>query len=229
MHGANDGLWDWNIKTNEIYFSPRWKAMLGCDEMEIGHSPDEWFNRIHPEDVRRVRAELDAHLTGQTPHFENEHRVLHKDGTCRWVLSRGFASRSYHGRPYRMAGGQTDVTDRRAYDPLTGLPNRALFLDRLQQAVYRAGREPGSRFAILFLDLDHLKRVNDSLGHPLGDKLLVALARRLETCLRPGDTLARFGGEYRLFVAKWGRYLDSGDPFYNPNFRLDRADYALRA
>lgn len=205
VHGANDGLWDWNLKTNEIYFSPRWKTMLGCEEHEISHCPDEWFNRIHPEDVRRVRAELDAHLAGMTPHFQNEYRVLHKDGTCRWVLSRGIAVRDADGQTCRVAGSQTDVTERKIaeeqllrnafYDALTGLPNRALFIDRLGRAIEFAKRYNDYLFAALFLDSDRFKIVNDSLGHLIGDQLLIAIAQRLKAGLSFGDTVARLGGD----------------------------------
>ncbi|HJZ10549.1 MAG TPA: PAS domain S-box protein, partial [Acidobacteriota bacterium] len=133
--GANDGLWDWNLKTNEVYYSARWRAMLGCAEEEIGTSPDEWLNRVHPDDIARVQSEIEAHLQGLTPHFENEHRMLHKDGTHRWMLTRGIAVPDSNGRASRMAGSQTDVTDRKnaeerlmheaIHDVLTGLANRA--------------------------------------------------------------------------------------------------------
>ncbi len=203
--GANDGLWDWDLRANQIYFSPRWKAMLGYSESEIGSSPDEWFSRVHPEDLEQVKVEMAAHLEGLKPHFENEHRMLHKDGTYRWMLCRGVAVWNADGVAYRMAGSQTDITGRKRaeeqllhdafHDALTGLPNRALFLDRLGQAVQRAKRNKDYRFAVLFLDFDRFKVVNDSLGHMIGDDLLIAIARRLEACLRPTDTVARFGGD----------------------------------
>ena len=205
VRGSNEGLWDWNLKTETIYFSPRWKSMLGCQDDEISDSPQEWFNRVHPEDFYRVKATLDAHLEGLTQHFEKEYRMLHKDGTYRWMLCRGLAIRDADGKAYRMAGSQTDISDRKVaeeqliydafHDPLTGLPNRALFMDRLGQAIARSRRQPEYQFAVLFLDLDRFKVVNDSLGHVTGDSLLIAIANRLQICLREGDTVARLGGD----------------------------------
>ena len=199
--GANEGLWDWNLKTNQFYYSPRWKSMLGCEENEIQTSPDEWFNRIHPEDRVRVKDEMAAHHGGLTPHFENEHRMLHKDGTYRWMLARGIAVRDAQGKAYRMAGSQTDITEGKVADVLTGLPNRILFMDRLGRSVERAKYRKGYLFAVFFLDLDRFKVVNDSLGHLIGDQLLIATARRLQTCLHTGDTIARLGGdEFSILV-----------------------------
>jgi diguanylate cyclase (GGDEF)-like protein/PAS domain S-box-containing protein len=203
--GANDGLWDWDLRSGDVYFGPRWKAMLGHEDDEIGKSPEEWMKRVHPEDVERLKTDLAAHVLGRTAHFENEHRMLHKDGGYRWMLSRGMGVRARTGKAVRLAGSQTDITDRKRfeeqlaqqafYDTLTGLPNRALFMDRLSLAVTRARRRKTAMFSILFLDVDRFKDVNDSLGHVKGDLLLTAIARRLETCVRPGDTVARLGGD----------------------------------
>ena len=202
--GANDGLWDWNLASGSVYYSPRWKLMLGSDEDEIGTSPDEWFTRIHPDDVTRVRSDVNAHLERATPQFESEHRLMHRDGTYRWMLVRGLAIRDDSGRPSRFAGSLTDITEGKVSDPLTGLPNRLLFLDRLERAVQRRKRDSGNLYAVLFLDLDRFKFVNDSLGHLIGDRLLVAISRRLQHCLRAtergigfdsGHTIARLGGD----------------------------------
>jgi diguanylate cyclase (GGDEF)-like protein/PAS domain S-box-containing protein len=203
--GANDGLWDWDLRTDQVYFSPRWKAMLGYADGEVGSTPDEWLRRVHAADVDRVRATLTAHLEGRSDHFESEHRMLCREGTYRWVLSRGIAVRDGEGRAHRMAGSMTDVSLRKAaeekllheaiHDVLTGLPNRALFMDLLARSVARAKRRKGYLFAVLFLDLDRFKVINDSLGHLVGDQLLVGIARRLEQCLRPEDTVARLGGD----------------------------------
>lgn len=113
IHGTNDGLWDWNLKTNEVYFSPRWKAMLGCQEHEIGNSVNEWLNRVHSDEQEQVRAQIAAHLEKITPHFESEYRMLHQDGTYRWMFSRGLAVRDAEGKVCRIAGSQKDFTDRK--------------------------------------------------------------------------------------------------------------------
>ena len=202
---ANDGLWDWDLVADKIYYSPRWKLMLGFDVHDIPSVPSAWFERIHPEDNERVRSAIAAHIDGTTELFENEYRMLHKNGSWRWVLCRGLAVRDENGRATRMAGSQSDVTHRKLaeeqlahrafYDPLTNLPNRALFIDRLRQALRRSSRRKEHLFAVLFLDVDRFKMVNDSLGHMAGDRLLVMIARRLELSLRPGDTVARLGGD----------------------------------
>ncbi|MDP3979836.1 MAG: diguanylate cyclase, partial [Chlamydiota bacterium] len=203
--GSCDGLWDWNLRTDEIYYSPRWKSMLGFTEEQILNNTDEWLSRIHPMDLDKVKTDLGSYVDGLTPHFENEHRMLHADGTYRWVLTRGYAVRDSEGVAYRMAGSQSDVTDRRVaveqllhdafHDALTGLPNRALFVDRLSRSIGHTKRRERYRFSVLLLDLDRFKLINESLGHTVGDQLLIGTARRLEACLRPGDTVARLGGD----------------------------------
>ncbi|MGI8998028.1 MAG: EAL domain-containing protein [Pyrinomonadaceae bacterium] len=203
--GANDGLWDWNLKRHHIFFSPRWKAMLGYAEDEIGNRPEEWFERLHPDDLDKVKMELNAHLEGNAARFKNEHRMRHKDGTYRWMLARGIAVRDAAGWATRMAGSQTDITQRHRvedqllhdafHDAMTGLPNRPLFLDHLSLVIEQSARRPGHLFAVLFLDLDQFKIINDSLGHVPGDQLLVEISSRLKNCLRPGDTVARLGGD----------------------------------
>jgi diguanylate cyclase (GGDEF)-like protein/PAS domain S-box-containing protein len=202
---ANDGLWDWNLKTNKVYFSPRSKALLGCRTEEIGDEWEEFFKQVHPGDINELKTAIATHLEGLTTHFQSEYRVLHQNGQLRWILCRGLAVRDGEGKPYRLAGSQTDITERKSaesqllhqafHDALTGLPNRLLFMERLESALLRSGRVEGYQFAVLFLDLDRFKVVNDSLGHNIGDQLLVAIASRLEACLRPGDTVSRLGGD----------------------------------
>jgi len=203
--GANDGLWVWDFAADEVYLSPRWKTMLGYAEDEIGSAPDEWFSRVHDDDLELLRAAVDMHLRGLTPHLQNEHRMRCADGEYRWMLSRGLAVRDESGAAMRIAGSQTDVTERKLaverltydafHDALTQLPNRALFMDRLERAMETLHRHPDSLFAVLFLDLDRFKVVNDSLGHVLGDALLVAVAQRLGGIIRSSDTFARLGGD----------------------------------
>ena len=202
---ANDGLWDWDLRTNRIYFSARWKAMFGCTEAEIGPEPEQWFQRIHPDDVQRVRSALADHRKRGSGFLEFECRILRHREPDGWVLCRALAVADGAGNACRMVGSQTDITERKAaelrlihqalHDGLTGLPNRALFRERLENRMKRWHREQSRPFAVMFLDLDRFKIINDSLGHALGDKLLIETARRLESCLREGDTLARLGGD----------------------------------
>src|SRR5262249_16567861 len=202
--GANDGVWDWDLERGEIYLSPRWKEMLGETEEAIGRRPTEWFDRVHPEDRDRLGMEIVAHLEGLSPHLESEHRVRHRQEGWRYMLCRGLAVRDELGKATRLAGSMTDITRHRAlqeqlvhdafHDLLTGLPNRALFMDRLGRAVPRARRHGDEGFAVLVLDLDRFKVVNDGLGHTAGDLLLVRIAARLQALLRPEDTVARLGG-----------------------------------
>jgi diguanylate cyclase (GGDEF)-like protein/PAS domain S-box-containing protein len=204
--GSNDGLWDWNLSANVVHFSPRWKAMLGYEEGEMGDRPEEWFDRIHDADRERVKEEIAAHQKGLTPHFESEHRVLHKEGGFRWMLSRGVAVHDASGNVLRMAGSQTDITEGKVSDPLTGLPNRLLFIDRVGRLVKHSKRRKDHLFAVLFMDLDGFKMINDSMGHLIGDQLLLGVANRLEKCLRSTDTVARIGETFT--VARLG-----GDEF----------------
>lgn len=203
--GANDGLWDWDLQSNRIYYSHRWKSMLGYGDRDLTDHPEEWFSRVHPDDRAELDARISAHLDGRNPHFECEHRIMHRDGTFCWVLSRGLAVRDDHRLATRMAGSQTDITLRKKaeeqllydafHDALTGLPNRALFMDRLQHVIAGSHRHAQHLYAVLFLDMDRFKIINDSLGHTIGDQLLVAVGRKLSECLRPGDTVARLGGD----------------------------------
>ncbi len=211
--GANDGLWDWNLKTNTIYYSARWRSMVGLDDGDSISSPEEWLGRVHSEDVVNLRRRLADHLEGRVPHFECEYRIQHVNGGYRWMLTRGIAVRDAAGSAARIAGSQTDITERKRaerqllydalHDPLTGLPNRTYFMGRVDQARLEAARSSSRMFGLLFLDIDRFKVVNDSLGHYVGDQLLVAVSERLKGCLRPGDTICRLGGdEFAILVEK---------------------------
>jgi diguanylate cyclase (GGDEF)-like protein/PAS domain S-box-containing protein len=210
VRGANDGLWDWDLVANRAYYSARLRAMLGWSLDQTLSDPAIWFRAMHPRDAPAAKRRLEEHLAGDSGHFESEHRMRHADGTYRWMLVRGVALRDVAGRPYRMAGSQTDIDDRRRaqdllthealHDSLTGLPNRTLFFDRLRGALDRFQKQAVG-YAVLFLDVDRFKVVNDSLGHAAGDELLIQLARRLQSCMRHGDTLSRLGGdEFTILV-----------------------------
>jgi diguanylate cyclase (GGDEF)-like protein/PAS domain S-box-containing protein len=203
--GANDGLWDWDLINQTIFFSMRWKTMLGYTDAMIGNDPAEWFDRLHPDDLPLLEIQLEAHRQRLIDRLEVEYRIQHKDGCYRWMLCRGLAVWDATGQATRLVGSQTDITDRKRaearlryealHDSLTSLPNRLLFLDRLQQAIQRQQRTEHTTFAVLFIDLDRFKHINDSLGHLIGDQLLVAAAQSLARCLRASDTIARLGGD----------------------------------
>jgi len=204
LSGASDVLWDWDLPGNRLYLSPRWRDLLGLPTVSSG-TPADWLDRVHPEDAAPLRAALASHFEGRTDSFEHEHRVRHADGDWRWVLVRGSARRDEKGAAVRAAGLMSDITRHRTlvermahdarHDGLTGLPNRTLFLDLLRHSFYRTRRHEDYRFAVLFIDIDRFKMVNDAFGHEAGDQLLHQIGRRLESCLREGDTLARHGGD----------------------------------
>jgi len=204
LSGASDVLWDWDLPGNRLHLSPRWRDLLGLPAVSSG-TPADWLDRVHPEDAAPLRAALASHFDGRTDSFEHEHRVRHADGDWRWVLVRGTARRDEKGAAVRAAGLMSDITRHRTlvermahdarHDGLTGLPNRTLFLDLLRHSFYRTRRHEDYRFAVLFIDIDRFKMVNDAFGHEAGDQLLHQIGRRLESCLREGDTLARHGGD----------------------------------
>jgi len=199
--GANDGLWDWDLQKGIVYFSARWKSILGYTGQEVGFGPEEWLERVHPADVDALRANIDQHIAGGSEHFQAEYRIRHKDGQYRWMLCRGLAVRDPGGAAIRLAGSHTDITDRRTaeerlwhdalHDSLTGLANRTMMLDRLRNCLLRSKRNPDYRFAVLFADLDRFKLINDSLGHEAGDQLLVGISRRLLQSIRATDSMAQ--------------------------------------
>ncbi|KAA2236633.1 EAL domain-containing protein [Salinarimonas soli] len=205
LDATNDGLWDWNVVTGDVWLSERWYAMLGYDPGEIRPHVDAWSALVHPDDIDAVMRPLTDHLKGLTPIYQCEHRVRHRDGSWRWILDRGkVVARDGAGRAIRAVGTHTDITDRKeaerrvehaaSHDSLTDLPNRALFRHRLNQQLAES-RRTGASVALLYLDLDRFKTVNDTLGHLAGDALLRETARRMAGALRLEDTLARLGGD----------------------------------
>lgn len=243
MQGANDGLWDWDIKNQTVYFSPRWKLMLGFQEWEITDSPREWQRRIHRDDRRKVLSLIKAHLDGEALAYDSIHRVRHRDGRYMWILDRGRAVFDENGEAYRMVGTQVDISEHKQleeqlksaninlkheikeriiaqkelahlanHDPLTALPNRILFYDQLQEAIQRAKCDNES-LAVLLVDLDNFKNVNDTLGHPLGDKLLIEVSQRISSILNKNYFVSRFGGDEFLFIFEDCAEASSVDAF----------------
>ena len=330
--GSNDGIWDWNIVEDSVYFSPRWKEILGYSDDELANVVATWTERIHPDEIDKVWTDIQKNVDGETEYYENTHRLKHKDGHWVWILDRGKTQYDESGKAIRMSGTHTDISEEKEqqlkyaqqaqmieqthdsvistdlegniltwnygselifgykaeeaigkhvtmihrkedledfkknieylmrigeykadvslltkhnnrisvslslsllrdeqgrptnivgyaqditkrkiaedkileqkqvlqyqahHDALTALPNRVLFNDRLEQAIEKAKRNE-TNMALLFIDLDHFKEINDSLGHAVGDEILKVTTQRLKETIRDEDTLARLGGD----------------------------------
>jgi diguanylate cyclase (GGDEF)-like protein/PAS domain S-box-containing protein len=209
LQGSTDAPWDWDLVTREVYYSARYWEMLGYAPGEMGADAEAWVRLTHPEDRAWVAAFLEELLAGPRQAYNIEFRLLHRDGHYVPVLSRGFILREGAGKALRLSGTNTDLTERKQvehrihelayFDQLTGLPNRRFLIDELGQILARNGRA-GRHGALLFLDLDNFKLLNDTMGHDVGDLLLREVARRLRRALREGDHLARLGGDEFVIV-----------------------------
>jgi diguanylate cyclase (GGDEF)-like protein/PAS domain S-box-containing protein len=205
LESTGDGVWDWYVQTGDEFFSRRCKEIYGFAEDEIPNRSEALDGRTHPDDLPQMQRDRDAHFKGETPSYNNEHRILCKNGSWKWVLTRGMViRRDAQGQPLRMIGTHTDISARKNaealvwkqahFDSLTDLPNRRMLRQRLDQAIERSRRQ-GQSIAMLFIDLDHFKEVNDTLGHDSGDLLLVQAAQRILQCFHDDDTVARMGGD----------------------------------
>ncbi|MEW5769945.1 MAG: EAL domain-containing protein [Pseudomonadota bacterium] len=205
LKGADLGLWDWNVLTGDLVLDERSTGMLGYHLDAIPPEIGAWERLVHPDDLPQAKRALETHLQGLSPQYEAEHRMLTKQGDWRWVLSRGrVTERDAEGKPLRVTGTHLDITERKGaqaeierlafFDPLTGLPNRRLMLDRLRHELAAARRNQRSG-ALLFIDLDHFKHINDARGHAVGDQLLREVANRLVMHRREVDTVSRLGGD----------------------------------
>jgi diguanylate cyclase (GGDEF)-like protein/PAS domain S-box-containing protein len=202
---TNDGLWDWDLTTNTVYYSARCMELLGHEYRSSKTSPSIWFDAVHPEDLDKVREDLRVAIDGQLHTVVFEHRVRGFDRTYRCLTCRALPVGPANGPAVRIVGSIHDSEPRKQleqrlrqgalYDEVTGLPNRKLFLERLYFAITDARAPSALRYAVVFLDLDGFKLVNDSLGHLAGDHLLAQVGQRLRAGLRPTDIAARFGGD----------------------------------
>ncbi len=205
IRGANDGMWEWNLETDALFFSQRWKELLGFDGDEIGTDTEEWLGRVHPHDLPRLRQDLEALVTGQKNYHTLEHRVRSKDGSYRWVLSRGVVQRNLRGTAVRLAGSLTDISEYREreaslrqqsrHDAATDLPRRELFMERTARAVELARERTDYAFAVLLVDVDRFGHLHDSMGSRSAEAILARLARRLEAAVGSEHLVARFGGQ----------------------------------
>jgi diguanylate cyclase (GGDEF)-like protein/PAS domain S-box-containing protein len=206
--GSNDGIWDWNLQTDVLHVSERFHEIVGLRDTGNLHD-DGWHflqQLIDPDDHERVQMAYRSHLSGNSPNFSVDFRASHGSGRLVWINWRGVAQFE-NGIAVRMAGSLSDLAERgSSYDALTNLPGRPLFRDRLQHAIalHQNGASKGddaltrgdtTMFAVLLLDLNQFKAVNDTLGHHVGDQLLQQVARRLESCVRAVDLVARMSGD----------------------------------
>ncbi|MBP9713098.1 MAG: EAL domain-containing protein [Sterolibacterium sp.] len=217
LEGSGDAVWDWNVKTNEIVSSPNYRVSLGYapDDDEW----DDWASRVHPDDRELAWENTSALQEGRIAQSCIELRVRCKDGSYKYMQSRSMVvDRDEQGQVLRVVGTTTDIThikehqqqlERIAhFDALTGLPNRLMLANRLQQALAQSQRR-GQWLAVVYLDLDGFKAVNDHHGHNVGDELLVTVSQRMKVALREGDTLARIGGDE--FIAVLVDFTQPGD------------------
>ena len=220
LESTGDGVWDWHIQAGHEYYSRRYQQMYGYSDDKKWQQSDAYAELVHPDDVDQMVSDQQAHFNGISATYSNEHRVRCQDGSWKWVLSRGMLiARDPQGQPLRMIGTHTDISQRKAieeqiwrqanFDPLTGLPNRRMLRQRLEADI-AASAQTGQSLAILFIDLDHFKEVNDTLGHDGGDLLLVQAARRIQDCLGPRDSVARMGGD-EFTVVLSNVTVDAGD------------------
>ncbi len=212
IDGAGDGIWDRDVPSGAVFYSEGWKTMLGYTADDIGSTVADWSDRVHPDDLPRCAEVMEPVMRGETSEFSFEHRMRTKGGEWRWISARGRAMEvGPDGLPIRLIGTHSDVTDRRRaeseirelnrrlrwradHDDLTGLLGRVGFIERATQVVEQR-RADGDTLAVLWIDLDSFKRINDSLGHKLGDQVLQVVARRLQSASLPTDLVARLGGD----------------------------------
>ncbi len=219
VQGTNDGVWDWTLETGAVYYAPRFLELLGIEAGALEPSIDSLLGRVHPEDRAEIESAIQAHLRGGDE-YDVELRINTRFDGYRWFRSRAQATWDEQGRARRMVGSITDIHESKQAearlnrlaqrDELTGLPNRALFMALLESEIARS-QATGSRFAVLFLDLDRFKLVNESLGHAVGDRMLVSIARRVQGGLGARHSIARFGGDELMILMREVSGIDEAE------------------
>jgi len=210
VEGAQDGLWDWNLLSDEVYLTPRFETMLGYEVGELPQNVDAWFALLHPEDKAKTMHAVQKYLQGRgDDNFQAQFRLRNQDSSWRWIMGRGKAQFDDNGKAIRFVGFNTDITEQIEYnekldytakhDLLTHLPNRVLFTELLMQAMHGCDRH-NNNLALLFIDLDGFKDINDKYGHDVGDKVLSVVAKRMKDILRSSDVVARLGGDEFVII-----------------------------
>lgn len=211
LNEASDGLWDWDVNSGTLYFSPQLKRMLGYGPDEMAPVLDTWKLNVHPDDVDDVLVVLEEHIQGKRARFEAVYRLRNRNGHYLWVHDRGrVCAYDASGKPARVVGMVQDISDRKqleiqlqelaSFDPLTGLPNRReanAFLEAQAHLCKRLNLPLG----IAFLDVDHFKQVNDLYGHLMGDQVLKQVGIAIKDAVRASDMVCRWGGEEFLVIA----------------------------
>ena len=213
---AKLGSWEWDITDRSVYFSPQWKDLLGYRPEELPNQLTEWSSRLHPDDKEQAIKRLERFVVNPTATFESEFRMLHRDQRYRHMIAQAVADKNSCGKTIKLIGTMLDVTEQKLveqrvreaaqHDPLTGLPNRALIFEYAGHLLAAASRKH-SRGALLFIDLDRFKPVNDLYGHEVGDRLLREVAARMMACVRHEDLIGRIGGDEFVIVLP---YLSKG-------------------
>ncbi len=223
LSGARQGVWDWDITADTLYVSPSVEALLGLDPGALGGTEVAWREHMHPADRESYRNALNSYIGRGNVAFTLEFRMRHSDGAFRWIALNASCVAGPEGFANRCVGTASDITARKlaeerlfhdaVHDSLTGLPNRALFMDRLDRAIRRTSMMDRPRAALLLVDLDRFKTVNDSLGHSGGDALLIAVARRIESLVTQEDTVARIDGDEFAILLTTRTHRDDAHAF----------------
>jgi diguanylate cyclase (GGDEF)-like protein/PAS domain S-box-containing protein len=218
LQGTSDGIWDWDARSGQVFFSARWKEMLGFEDHELPNCVETWEQLVHPDDLAQANAAVQSHLQRQTPGYEAEYRVRCRDGSYKWILARGKAVWDAAGNPMRMVGAHSDITERKKaeeqlvfnaeHDGLTGLVNRRCLRSRIDQHI-AAALSTGRPFCFAICDIDRFKSVNDAFGHPAGDDVLTAFARLLSE--PDGVVAGRLGGDEFCILLPDTTYEESID------------------
>jgi len=200
LRAANDGLWEWELDSAKVRYSDRWCQIVGVARDRADPTPETWFGRVHPDDLRGLQDSLEAHRDGRTPIHEFEHRIRSPEGREHWVRSRALVHRDRWGRAVALAGSLTDINARKAaelntIDELTGLPSRRVLLERLSQAIDRRRDDGNFRFSVLLLNLNRFRLINDRFGLDAADRILAELAQRLCEAIGAGVLICRYSGD----------------------------------
>lgn len=244
LQASRLALWDLDIPSGKVYLSEQWNVMLGGEAKPVSTTLAELRALVHPDDMQALDEHLGAVLKGHAEKYDVDHRVRKPDGSWFWIRGRGeVVERDAKGRALRLTGTNSDVSARKSleqrlqhqatHDVLTGLPNRSLFHDRLNQAIARCARG-GTLMAVMYLDIDKFKGINDTLGHDMGDQLLRAFSRRLVDCVRATDTVARLGGDEYAVILEGLESREAGERVagkivtaMHPEFMLENRPLAI--